>query len=965
MGRKIIAQTFRIYLRLNDEIRASYMQVISMIDELLSLLMFWLRKVTWLIHGRPRLSRSDTPTSNDRTVRLFVSSTFQDMQEERYTLQNDVFPIVQRFLWERGITFIDVDLRWGVTREEAERGDVLGICLREIDRCRPWVLGLLGARYGWVDPEAHSRLRADPAFARLVGHANVSLTELELRHAITDRPPAGPESAALIYWRVAPTLDTPFKALVADIEATGAEIRPPAQDLETFAQVLRNDLLAAVEARIPPGLALPSAQLLARLQIEAERDSFAERPETHRLYRLASGRAGRFALVGPPGCGKSAVMCAAARAIELEGRIKLAAAFAPGGFRNWMGAFKSVLAQLGDQGGATAGPAGRAQRFHLAAGAAAALAPLCVLIDDVETDPAGGDDLAWLPDKVPNAVIIVALRGGYREAALAQAQGYKIINLGPPDPRLAREMIERRLLLYARRLDDWQLGLLVTDRRSARDYLIVSEELRQTQRFEDLDTAVGELAALTRPEALADRALARITCGRPWADEVLLALAVTEVGLADETLGQIAQANGARGALVDIRLLREAIGDYATEAAGRTLLVNPAFRDAILVDRTALDQVRVRKIIIAACIAKIETPGSAEEILTQAAAINDSEEFAALIARPDIAEALMRRAREALAAAWSELSAHGYSADRVFATWVGVQSAGRVALAAEFLVAHGALPTSRRLADDALLRASEDDIQTRVRAHLVCARVAETAGHLQEAKQHCIAVAELADGSGAGTVRALAAANALRLDFLRDGAAALEERTSEVRRLATEHPDGRALATITLVEGLAELERGNSTVARKRFNELKRMSLRDDDLAASAAAEAGLARVEFARGRRKSAERRARNVEDIGEVLSDSRLILEGLAIRTAIAIDDVTRFDEARHLIETRRNLAEAANDQIASIEADLDEAILFAGHAGLRDAAQDLAKHAITRAGTLGLQRLEKKIVHLLAGS
>ncbi len=64
------------------------------------------------------------------------------MQEERRTLQSDVFPIVRRFLWERGITFIDVDLRWGVTREEAEHGDVIGICLREIDRCRPWILQL-------------------------------------------------------------------------------------------------------------------------------------------------------------------------------------------------------------------------------------------------------------------------------------------------------------------------------------------------------------------------------------------------------------------------------------------------------------------------------------------------------------------------------------------------------------------------------------------------------------------------------------------------------------------------------------------------------------------------------------------------------------------------------------------------------------------------------------------------------
>src|SRR5262249_19744695 len=157
--------------------------------------------------------------------------------------------------------------------------------------------------------------------------------------------------------------------------------------------------------------------------------------------------------------------------------------------------------------------------------------------------------------------------------------------------------------------------------RSARGYLIVSEEIRQTQRFEDLDAAVEELAALDGSDALAERALARVLTGRPWAGELLLALAASEVGLADETLRPIARDSGARGAQIDIRLLREAIGDYAAEAAGRTLLVNPAFRKAILKSRSNLDQAQIRKRIIATCLAGLEAPGSAEEILTQAEAI--------------------------------------------------------------------------------------------------------------------------------------------------------------------------------------------------------------------------------------------------------------------------------------------------------------------------------------------------------
>src|SRR5262249_47350495 len=159
---------------------------------------------------------------------------------------------------------------------------------------------------------------------------------------------------------------------------------------------------------------------------------------------------------------------------------------------------------------------------------------------------------------------------------------YEIIRIGPPDAKLAEEMVERYLMAYARRLDDRQLEQLLSKRRSARGYLIAGEELRQTQRFEDLDAAVKELGGLDGEDALAERALARINSGRPWANEVLLAMAASEMGLPDETLQQLARENGATGRQIEISLLRESIGEYATDIAGRLLLVNPAFRRAIL-----------------------------------------------------------------------------------------------------------------------------------------------------------------------------------------------------------------------------------------------------------------------------------------------------------------------------------------------------------------------------------------------
>ena len=88
--------------------------------------------------------------SQSRVARVFVSSTFRDMHSERDHLASVVFPELREYCRARQVELIDVDLRWGVTEEEAENGKVLDICLEEIERSRPFFIALLGERYGWV-----------------------------------------------------------------------------------------------------------------------------------------------------------------------------------------------------------------------------------------------------------------------------------------------------------------------------------------------------------------------------------------------------------------------------------------------------------------------------------------------------------------------------------------------------------------------------------------------------------------------------------------------------------------------------------------------------------------------------------------------------------------------------------------------------------------------------------------------
>jgi nephrocystin-3 len=138
--------------------------------------------------------------NRSRTVRIFLSSTFRDFGEERDLLVRKVFPALRTRLKDRFVELVDVDLRWGITVEEAERGDVLPICLAEIDRSRPYFIGMLGERYGWIPPledYAPDLLERQPWLKKHRG--GKSVTELEILHGVLKNKRM--KSRAFFYFR--------------------------------------------------------------------------------------------------------------------------------------------------------------------------------------------------------------------------------------------------------------------------------------------------------------------------------------------------------------------------------------------------------------------------------------------------------------------------------------------------------------------------------------------------------------------------------------------------------------------------------------------------------------------------------------------------------------------------------------------------------------------------------------------
>ncbi|MCX6901610.1 MAG: DUF4062 domain-containing protein, partial [Verrucomicrobia bacterium] len=116
-----------------------------------------------------------------QTVRVFISSTFRDMHAERDYLVKATFPRLRQWCEARRLHLVDIDLRWGVTKEEADNGRAIEICLQEIDGSRPFFVCILGNRYGWVPHDLPTEEHY--LFRGLQQDTGLSITHLEIIHA--------------------------------------------------------------------------------------------------------------------------------------------------------------------------------------------------------------------------------------------------------------------------------------------------------------------------------------------------------------------------------------------------------------------------------------------------------------------------------------------------------------------------------------------------------------------------------------------------------------------------------------------------------------------------------------------------------------------------------------------------------------------------------------------------------------
>jgi len=503
-----------------------------------------------------------------RAVRVFLSSTFRDFTKERDLLVKQVFPTLRARLAERFVDLVDVDLRWGITEQEAERGEVLPICLAEIDRSRPFFVGLLGERYGWVPPSETYPAEILEKHPWLKEHqGGKSVTELEILHGVLNNP--GMAGRALFYFRspdYSRNQDSDYLPMsgedLAKQDALKASIRnsgfPVIENYETpqaAANQIQEDLWAALDVEFP-ATDVPDAFMRDFLQHEAyaaprRRIYVGGAQYLERLDEVLNNQAQWVMLEGASGSGKSALLANWIDRLTNQDDLIVHAHFI--GANPSAGDPVALIRRLierirretGTKDEAESDPDALLDALPEWLGLASAWAEHNNKRFLFALDSLNGlterRELLWFPKRLPPRIhlVVSTLPGEIRERLIKKAEWLQI-KVKPLDDRTARQVFTAYLALYNKTLPGPLIEQVMTHPlvNNPLFLLTLAEELRLFGEHERLSEQISYYQESKTVDDLFERVLARIEAdhGAAIVRQIMTALWAARSGLREDEL---------------------------------------------------------------------------------------------------------------------------------------------------------------------------------------------------------------------------------------------------------------------------------------------------------------------------------------------------------------------------------------------------------------------------------------------
>ena len=427
------------------------------------------------------------------------------MQAERDYLQNIVFPELAERLRARHHHLEPIDLRWGVRTvavddEHEKELLILTVCLDEVERSRPFFIGLLGDRYGWVPPEARLRTAAEERGFQL-DVSGKSVTALEIEFGVLGNPTQkrqcffylrdplpydhmeretaalfseshstepGAERAMQRLVRLKERLKQEFPDRVRHYAAKWNEEEQRVTGLEDFGRLVLEDLWAELEVQTRECATLRDVGVSTAAQERCALDDFVEERKQEfvgrgellgELEAFAASSPSRdpnwgICLTGPDGCGKSAVFAQLCLRLQQRDAVLLACSAEisarSSSVDSLLGRWnEELLSHLGlaDPLPENTSIEKTESLFAFLLGNAAEKKRVILLVDAVDKfeDTARARYLSWLPEAIPKNVRLIATTAPADEPEVLTRRVGVISRAMPPLQRWEAEAIVHRI----------------------------------------------------------------------------------------------------------------------------------------------------------------------------------------------------------------------------------------------------------------------------------------------------------------------------------------------------------------------------------------------------------------------------------------------------------------------------------------------------------------------------------------
>lgn len=516
------------------------------------------------------------PTQNiaNREIRVFISSTFRDMHAERDYLISHVFPVIRRACRERQVEFTEIDLRWGVTKEEAEQGKVVRICLEEINRCRPYFISLLGDRYGWapIDTDLDHKAELLTLFPFLEDSlkAGLSVTEMEILHGVLDNPAMAEHSFFYLrdtalsqslaesyntphdYFETEQRLNDKLTALKDKVRGSGLPVRDNYSSVEALGELIKTDLLAVLDKQFPEDQTptpLEAEQNAHRSYARDRCQAYIANPrdiealDTH--FNTPTNNA--LLVTGESGLGKSALLAywVNQQRLAKPNRFIIEHYVGISGDADPVAIIRRIMTEIkhrtDDNAELPSKPEDIIQDFPLWLAKVIERDPLLLIIDGL--NQLESKDGKWLPNFwQENVKAIFSVIPGEQLDRLLQNE-WPIHTVEALDLNRREQLIREWLASYRKALSTEQTQRIALAPKTGNPLFLktVLEELRIFGYFEQLDQRIAHLLSTSNPQELFILVLARLETdfGKDIVTQIMQALWAARRGLSETEIAGI------------------------------------------------------------------------------------------------------------------------------------------------------------------------------------------------------------------------------------------------------------------------------------------------------------------------------------------------------------------------------------------------------------------------------------------